>query len=124
MLGMMIIQKLRKKLPSEFEMAIAYFSLLSSLNSLSLTERELQLLAFTAVKGNMTLGNVKTEFCERFSTTFPTISNIVYKLKKQGLLIKEEGRIKTNKQFPSNFKDGITLNIVLQNESITKEGNN
>ena len=121
----MITQKLRKRVTNEFEIAVAYFSLLSSLNNLSLTERELQLLAFTAVKGNMSLGNVKTEFCEKFSTTFPTISNIVYKLKKIGLLIKEDGRIKTNKQFPSNFKDGITLTIILQiNESITKEGNN
>ena len=108
MLGMMIIQRLRKRSHDEFGIAVAYFSLLSSLNSLSLTERELQLLAFTAIKGNMSLGNVKTEFCERFSTTFPTISNIVYKLKKLGLLIKEDGRVKVNKKFPSNFKDGIT----------------
>ena len=121
----MITQKLRKRLPTEFEIAVAYFSLLSSLNNLFLTERELQLLAFTAVKGNMSLGNVKTEFCEKFSTTFPTISNIVYRLKKLGLLIKEDGRIKVNKKFPLNFKDGITLTIILElNESITKEGNN
>lgn len=125
MLGMMITQRMRKKTIGEFEIAVAYFSLLSSLNKLSLTERELQLLAFTAVKGNMSLGNVKEEFCKKFNTTFPTISNIVYKLKKLGLLIKEDGRVKTNKQFPSNFKNGITLNIILEiNESITKEGNN
>ena len=125
MLGMMITQKLRRRLPDEFGIAVAYFSLISSLNSLALTERELQLMAFTAVRGNMSLGNVKTEFCERFSTTFPTISNIVYKLKKQGLLIKEDGRVKVNKMFPSNFKDGITLNVILEiNESNAKEGNN
>ena len=125
MLGMMITQRLRKRSHDEFGIAVAYFSLLSSLNSLALTERELQLLAFTAVKGNMSLGNVKEEFCKRFSTTFPTISNIVYKLKKMGLLIKEDGRIKVNKQFPSSFKNGITLNIILEiNESNAKEGDN
>lgn len=124
MLGMMVTQRLRKRLSDEFEIAVAYFSLISSLNGLFLTERELQLLAFTAVKGNMTLGNVKTEFCERFSTTFPTISNIVYKLKKMGLLVKEDGRVKVNKMFPSNFKNGITLNIILEmNESNAKERN-
>lgn len=92
-----------------------YFSLLSSLNNLSLTERELQLLSFTAVRGNMTLGNVKDEFCRKFNTTFPTIANIVYKLKKLNLLVKEDGKIKVNRILALNFNEGVTLNIVLEN---------
>ena len=112
----MIVQKLRKKGKDKFDVAVAYFSLLSSLGGLGLTERELQLLAFTCVRGNMSLGNVKEDFCKRFNTTFPTISNIVYKLKKMGMLVKDDGKIKVNRQFALDFKNGITLNIVLEND--------
>ena len=117
----MIVQKLRRKGVDNFEVAMMYFSLLSSLNSLALTERELQLLSFTAIKGNMTLGNVKEEFCRTFDTTFATIANIVYKLKKQHLLVKEEGKIKVNKILGLNFNDGITLNIILENGAEKKK---
>jgi hypothetical protein len=36
--------------------------ILSAVNGLKLTEREIQLIAFTAVKGNISYGSIREEF--------------------------------------------------------------
>lgn len=114
----MIVQTLSKKLPSEFEIAEKYFSLISAINDLALTQREIQLLAFTAVKGNMTYGNVKEEFCKRYNTTSPTINNIVSKLKRMGLIVKNNGKISVTAILVLDFNKDIVLNIKLHKNGI------
>jgi hypothetical protein len=109
----MIIQKLKPSLSSPFDSAEKYYAILSAINNIPLTQRELQLLAFTAVKGNMSYGNVKEEFCRKYGTTFPTISNIIYKLKRIGMLIKENGKIKVSPIIALNFNEEIRMEIKL-----------
>ena len=55
----MIVQSLKKDVSTDFQLAEKYYSILFTINNLHLTEREIQLIAFTAIKGNITYANVR-----------------------------------------------------------------
>jgi hypothetical protein len=95
------------------ELAMLYYSILSAINSLNLTEREIQLISFTAIKGNITYANVREEFCKTYNTTSPTINNIISKLKKIGIFVKENGKVKVNPIIVIDFKKDLMLDIKL-----------
>jgi hypothetical protein len=82
----MIVQKLGVT-KNEFLIAEKYYGILSVINDLKLTEREIQLVAFTAIKGNISNANVREEFCKKYNTSSATINNIISKLKKFGMFI-------------------------------------
>ena len=108
-----VVQKLKKVIDSEMELATKYYSILSAINNLHLTEREIQLISFTAIKGNITYANVREEFCKTYNTTSPTINNIISKLKKIGIFVKENGKVKINPVIVIDFKKDLTLDIKL-----------
>lgn len=109
-----ILQKLKKDVDDQFALAEKYYSILSAINNLSLTQREIQLVAFTAIKGNITYANVREEFCKKYNTSSPTINNIISKLKKMGIFIKETGKVKVNPVIVIDFTKDLTLEIKLQ----------
>lgn len=115
-MGVVILQKIRKHQKDEYALAEKYYGILSVLNNLKLTEREIQLVAYTAVKGNITLANARDGFCRRYGSSFPTIHNIISKLKKKGIFVKENGRVKVNPQILLEFNNGIVLEIHLEND--------
>jgi TATA-box binding protein (TBP) (component of TFIID and TFIIIB) len=115
----MIVQRLKRDVSTDMELAEKYYSILSAINNLHLTEREIQLIAFTAIKGNITYANVREEFCKTYKSTSPTINNIVSKLKKIGVFIKENGKVKINPIISIDFKKDITLDIKLIHEEAT-----
>jgi hypothetical protein len=106
-------QRWKKQCEDKFAIALKYYGLLSILNSLSLTERELQLVAFTAVKGNISYANAREEFCRRYNTTSPTINNMISKLKKLSIFIKENGKIRVNSKLVLNFDNDLKIEIQL-----------
>ena len=108
-----VVQRLKKIIDSEMELATKYYSILSAINNLHLTEREIQLISFTAIKGNITYANVREEFCKTYNSTSPTINNIISKLKKIGVFIKENGKVKVNPVIVIDFKKDLTLDIKL-----------
>jgi hypothetical protein len=108
-----IVQRLKKETYSDMELAIKYYSILSAINTLHLTEREIQLISFTAIKGNITYANVREEFCKTYNTTSPTINNIISKLKKIGIFVKETGKVKVNPVIVIDFKKDLMLDIKL-----------
>lgn len=110
------LQKLKKNINDKVILAERYYSILSVINNFKLTQREIQLLAFTAVKGNMTYANVREEFCKTHNTTSPTINNIISKLKKMSLLIKDQGKIKVNPRILLDFDDNLVLEISFTHE--------
>jgi hypothetical protein len=112
----MIVQRLKKGVSDEYIKAEKYYSILSSLNGLNLTEREIQLVAFTAIKGNITYVNVRKEFCNKHNTSGATINNIISKLKKIGIFIKEDGKIRVNPSIVIDFSKTLTLQIQIVNE--------
>ena len=106
-----ILQKLKKSVNSEFERAEVYYSVLSLVNNLGLTEREIQLIAFTAIRGNITNANVRNEFCKKHNSSYNTIKNIVWKLKKYGIFTKQNNKIKINPVICLDFNKPLTLQI-------------
>ena len=111
----MIVQRLKKDVSTDIQLAEKYYSILSAINNLHLTEREIQLISFTAVKGNMTYANVREEVCKTYNSTSPSINNIISKLKKVGIFIKENGKVKVNPIIVIDFKKDLTLEIKLVN---------
>jgi len=110
------LQRLRKVVPTDIQLAEKYYSILSAVNSLHLTQREIQLIAFTSIKGNITYANVREEFCKLHKTTGPTINNIISKLKKDGIFIKEGGKVKVNPVIVIDFTKDLTLGVTLTHE--------
>jgi hypothetical protein len=111
-----IVQRLKKNVSTDMELAMKYYSILSAINSLNLTEREIQLISFTAIKGNITFANVREEFCKTYNSTSPSINNIISKLKKVGIFIKENGKVKVNPIISIDFTKDLTLDIKLVHE--------
>ena len=109
----MILQKLKRLESDSFLLGEKYYSLLSAVNNLHLTQREIQLIAFTAIKGNISYANIRKEFCEKHGTTSPTINNIISKLKKMGILVKDGTKVKVNPVILLDFTKDITLEIQL-----------
>jgi hypothetical protein len=112
----MIVQSLKKVVDTDIQLAEKYYSVLFTINNLHLTEREIQLIAFTAIKGNITYANVREEFCKIYNSTSPTINNIVSKLKRLGIFVKENGKVKINPKIIIDFKKDLMLNIKLVHE--------
>ena len=109
----MIVQSLKKVVDTDIQLAEKYYSILFTINNLHLTEREIQLIAFTAIKGNITYANVREEFCKTYNSTSPTINNIISKLKKMSIFIKENGKVKVNPIITIDFKKDLMLDIKL-----------
>lgn len=108
-----VIQKLLRKVDDDYFMAEKYYSIISTINDLKLTQREVQLISFIAVKGNISYSNVKDEFCERFNSSSATIYNMISKLKKIRVLVKDNTKLKVNPLIAIDFKKNIKLEIDL-----------
>jgi biotin operon repressor len=111
--GIILVQKLKKKENDVFSLAERYYKILSAINDLFLTEREIQLIAYTAVKGNISYANIREEFCKKHNTSSATINNIISKLKKVGVLIKDGTKVKVNPVIILDFNKNISLEIKL-----------
>lgn len=118
-----VIQELKYSLEDEYTVAQKYYSILSAINNLKLTKREVQLIAFTAVKGNISYANARKQFCEKYDTTTATINNIVSKLKKIGIFIKDSGKVSVNPIIVIDFKKNLNLVIRIVHNEESKEGN-
>jgi hypothetical protein len=97
------LQAFRKTHASPYEVAFSYYSLIALVNRIHLTRRELELLAFAGVEGNISSARVRQEFCKRYQTTHAFVGNMVSKLQQMQLLVKEEGRIFVNPRITLDF---------------------
>jgi len=95
-------------------MAEKYYSVLSTVNGLKLTQREIQLVAFTAIRGNISYSSIREDFCKKYNSTSPTINNIISKLKRIGVFVKDGSKIKVNPVIILNFSNDITLEIKME----------
>lgn len=109
-----IFQKLRKNVPSDLDKAIKYYSILSILNDLKLTDKQVEMLAFTSVRGTITPLSARREFVELFDSSMASVENIKGKLAKKGWLIEVDRKYKVNPRFNLDFSRDITLQINLQ----------
>jgi predicted HTH transcriptional regulator len=108
-----IVQRISKKDEDVLSHAQRYYYILSAINGLQLTKREIQLTAFVAVRGNISYSNIRKEFCSMYSSSSPTINNIISKLKKKGVLVKISSKIKVNPIISLDFNKDVILEIKL-----------
>jgi len=109
----MILQRLRSVYEDPYSLAERYYAILSALNNLKLTDREVQLIAFTSVMESISIPAVRKEFCEAHNTTPATINNMISKLKKMYLLTKMDNKIVVNPLIQLNFDKDVKLEISL-----------
>lgn len=110
---MSVVQKMKRNEKDVFSVAEKYYSILSAVNNLKLTQKEIELISFTSVKGNISYSNNRKEFCERYNTTSPTVYNIVSKLKRMGIFVKDGTKVKVNPIITLPFDKPISLEINL-----------
>lgn len=109
-----IVQKFLRKVEDDYAMAEKYYSMLSTINDLKLTQREVQLVAFTAIRGNISYSNIREDFCNKYNSTSPTINNIISKLKRIGVFVKDGSKIKVNPVILLPFTENITLELKME----------
>jgi hypothetical protein len=109
-----IVQKFLRKVEDDYSMAEKYYSILSTINDLKLTQREIQLVAFTAIRGNISYSSIREDFCKKYNSTSPTINNIISKLKKIGVFIKDGSKIKVNSVIILPFSSNVTLEMKIE----------
>jgi hypothetical protein len=88
--------------------------MLSTINDLKLTTREIQLVAFTAIRGNISYSSIREDFCKKYNSTSPTINNIISKLKRIGVFVKDGTKIKVNPVILLPFNENITLELKME----------
>lgn len=114
------VHSLESSCGGEVEMALRYYGVLSLVAGLSLTPRELQLLAFTATRGSISSGSARGQFVQRFGSSRATVANMVHKLIAGHYLIRKDKRIVVHPKLALNFSQPIllalTLNIPNENQ--------
>lgn len=109
----MIVQKIKTTDSTDYSRARKYFATISSLNSLSLSNMELNLLAFVATTGCISNSDNKQSFCTKFDSTKYSVNNTIHQLKKKGFLVKAENKVNIPKQLALDFSSPIILQITL-----------
>lgn len=107
----MIVQRLRKELQDDTAVSYRYYFVLSALNDLELTMREVQLMSFIAVSGSISVPSNREKFCLTYETTSATVNNMVSKLKRRNLLLKKDGKIIVNPLICLDFSKDVSLEI-------------
>lgn len=110
---MVTVQKMKNTL-TPLEKGIKYYSILSILNNLGLSEKQIQLLAFTQMRGNISSGGAKELFIQEFGGSKPSIFNMIHKLKKSNLLVMKEGKVVVNSKIALNFNNDLILQVCLE----------
>ena len=108
-----ILQRLKKSEADSYALAERYYNILSAINDLHLTKREIQLIAFAAIKGNISYANNREEFCAKYGSSGATINNLISKLKKMSILVKDGTKVKVNPVIVLDFNKAISLEIKL-----------
>lgn len=110
--------KIVKKYSNEEELAKVYYKILFSISEkYSLRPTEIDLVAFTSVRGFITTKSALTDFLEKSGSTKNYVYTIVSKLQREGILIKEKGIIKVNPKICLKTTEGkIDLAIRLMTE--------
>jgi DNA-binding MarR family transcriptional regulator len=112
----MILQRLKKELINDIDVSYRYYSVLSALNDLLLTKREIQLMSFISVSGSVSISENREKFCKNYDTTSATVNNMVSKLKRRNLLTKKDGKVVVNPIISLDFSKDISLEIKILHE--------
>lgn len=106
----MILQKIKKQVESEYQLAYKYFSILSIVNDMELVNRDIQLIAYSISEGKP-ISELRHEFVKKFGSSMATVGNIISKLYKLSILIKDKRNININPVLLFDFNQDLGLGI-------------
>ena len=106
-----IVQNVRYPVKDAYSSAEMYFSLMSVVNHLALTSREIGLISYMAVNGSVLTKEVRDTFCQEHNSTVATVNNITCRLKKLHLLEKENNKLRITPVLSVNFGMNVSLNV-------------
>jgi hypothetical protein len=110
---MAILQKIKINKEDILEKAIKYYSVFFKINDVPITKKEIELLAFTAIKGGITSISAREEFVKRFDSSLASLENIKGKLVQKKFIIKKDKKLKINPLINLDFTKRIVLQIDL-----------
>lgn len=120
-MGEFTIQTLKKVVKDDMGRAIKYYSLLSVWNNLGLTKRNIQLLAYTAVRGTISSSSAKKEFSIKYNSSSATVNNMISDLSAAYLLVKDKGKYRVNPKIDLDFSQDLLIGFKLLNPPIEGE---
>ena len=111
------VQKIKVQCDDVVEKVIKYYTVLFTLNNLSLTKSEIELLAFTAVRGNISSPTAKQEFSDRFGVKVNYIESMKVKLMKRNFLIKKDKKHRVHPKLLLDFSKGLIVQLDFKTKS-------
>lgn len=113
-----VVQKVNITSLDSFDRALKYYNIILSVNNIFLPPMEMNLLAFTAIRGTISSGGAKEKFIEIFPTaTKASIGNTIYKLTKKNLFVKINKKVVVNPSISINFNFPLLLQIKLNGKA-------
>lgn len=107
--------RIKKKYDSSLDLAVKWYSIISILNNFYWSPLETKLIAFIAIKGDISSGGRKEAFCEWTGSTKASVANIISKLSKGlAFLVKTNGRIKVHPELLINFEGDVFSQLILE----------
>lgn len=110
---MAVIQKINKTI-EPLQMAISYYGMISVVNNIPLTRKQIILLAYIATKGSIRSLSAKTEFCRVYDTSVPYIHKMTKDLLRKGFLIKDKNKLKLNPSINLDFTNPVIVQVVFK----------
>ena len=108
--------KLNKREASELGLAIRYFTIMAATSGIHLSRKQIEVLAFTSIKGNISSGGAIQDFVETFKSTKGSLENVKLSLVKLGLIIKNDNKYKVIPMFCLDFSKNLMLQLNLDIE--------
>ena len=108
-------QRIEKKFNTDFEVAKRYYNIILGLNDVHVTKSEMNLIAFSAVKETISTPSIKQEFCEQFDVPPGSIYNMICKLRKLGVLVRDnDNKIRVNPAIRPDFSKGLDMVLIVK----------
>lgn len=103
-------QKIEKRYDDPLVLAYHYYTIICKLNNIKVTNLQLKLLAFCAVRGSVYKPGRREEFMKLTGAPANSVYNLVYQLCKKRLLQKtDNGDVMVLPSICPNFKDPTLL---------------
>lgn len=101
----------------EIELAVKYFSFFFAINNYDIPQKEIELLAFTVVRGTITPKPAREEFVERFGGSIAYVENLKGELVKKGFLIKTKGKHRAQPWLCLDFSKKTVIKLILNKKA-------
>lgn len=102
-----------KNIDKPFDVAIRYFRIIAAANNIKLQNRQLELLAFIALRGGVFSGSARQKFIEVYGSTYHTINNMLGQLHKRKFLLRDGRKYTMNPELMVNNFENLILIINL-----------